>query len=292
MRWLRHPLFAPVVALLALAWGTLVVAFLLLGPNLGGWATDVLRACFGWNDATRTYRLDAILVATLQPPLFVLVVALLYADEMRAFLRRLGGRVVSSVVGLGFVALAGALVLGGEIAAGAPSRAEPPVVRDGRPAPRATLTDQRGRPVELGAPDDRPVALTFVYTSCHGTCPALVATLRSVEALVGSHARFAAVTLDPEHDTPSALAAYAERWSLHDRWRLLTGERGAIRRLLRAYGVRARRRSDGEIAHDNVIVLLDTAGRIAYTYRNAAPRPSELARALARLAAEPRTDRS
>jgi protein SCO1/2 len=275
-----------VVALAALAWGTLLAAFLLLGPNLGGWVTDVLRTCFGWNAATRTYRLDAVLLVTLEPPLFVLVVALFYADEMRAFLRRLGGRLVSGTAALGFVAAALALVLGGEIAGGAPSRAERPAVREGRPAPRALLTDHRGQPFELGAPGGPPVALTFIYADCHATCPALVATLRSVATLVGGHARFAAVTLDPERDTPEALASYAERWSLDEGWRLLSGARPAIDGVLRAYGVSARRQPDGEIAHDNVIVLLDNAGRIAYTYRGVPQPPEELARVLMRLAAE------
>jgi len=285
-RWLRHPLFAPVVALAALGWGTLLVAFLLLGPGLGGWATDVLRYCFGWNAAARTYRLDAVLLVTLEPPLFVLVVAVFYADELRAFLRRLGGRLVSATATLGFVAAAGLLLLGGDIAGGAPSRAERPAVRDGRPAPRATLTDHRGRPFELGAPTGRPLALTFVYVDCHATCPALIATLRSVEALVGPHALFAAVTLDARRDTPAVLGDHAARLELGPDWRLLGGDPAAVDRLRRAFGVTARRQADGEIAHDNVVVLLDRAGRIAYTYRGLPLRPDDLARALVRLAAE------
>ena len=285
-RWLGHPLFAPVLVLAALAWGTGLIAFLLVGPSLGGWARAVLTYCFGWSAATRAYRLDAVLLVTLQPPLFALVVGFFYADELRAFARRLGGRVVGGTALLGFVAAAATLVLSGDVVGSAPATAAGAPVRDGRPAPRAVLTDHHGRPFELGAAGDRPLAVTFVYTNCHGTCPALVATLQATAALVGDRARFVAVTLDPARDTPAALAAYAERWSLGDSWRLLSGPPAAVDAARRAWGVTAERLPDGEIAHANVIVLVDRAGRIAYTHRGLGQAPRELAAALARLAEE------
>jgi len=101
-RWLRHQLFAPVLVLAALGWGTALGVFLLVGPDLGGWARAVLAYCFGWDMTTRAYRLDAVLLVTLEPPLFALVVGLFYADELRAFGRRPGGRVVGGAALLGF----------------------------------------------------------------------------------------------------------------------------------------------------------------------------------------------
>ncbi|HBH01423.1 MAG TPA: hypothetical protein DDZ42_05775, partial [Candidatus Rokubacteria bacterium] len=127
---------------------------------------------------------------------------------------------------------------------------------------------------------------TFVYANCHGTCPALVATLQATAALAGERALFVAVTLDPERDTPAALAAYAARWGLGDSWHLLTGPPAAVDAARRAFRVAAERRPDGEIAHANVIVLVDRRGRVAYTYRGLGQAPRELAAALGRLAAE------
>jgi len=285
-RWLRHPLFGPILALAALGWGTLVILFLLVGPNLGGWAASVLTFCFGWDAATRVYRLDAVLLVTLQPPLFALVVGFFYADDFRAFARRLGGRVVGGAAAAGFVMTAVTLTLSGHVVASTASTPSTAPVREGRPAPRARLTDHRGRAFELGAPADRPLAVTFVYANCHGTCPALVATLQATAALVGERALFAVVTLDPERDTPAALAAYAARWNLGASWRLLTGPPADVHAARRAWGVFAERREDGEIAHENVIVLLDRAGRIAYTYRGLRLVPREIATALERLAEE------
>jgi cytochrome oxidase Cu insertion factor (SCO1/SenC/PrrC family) len=115
----------------------------------------------------------------------------------------------------------------------------------------------------------------------------LVSTLKATEALVGDQARFLAVTLNPEADTPQALSDYAGRWTLGTRWSLLTGSRETVDALTATFGVQVERRPDGEIGHSNVIVLLDRAGRIAYTYRGTGQRPEELAGILRRLASEP-----
>jgi protein SCO1 len=128
--------------------------------------------------------------------------------------------------------------------------------------------------------------LTFVYANCHASCPVLVARLKTLEAEGPADARFVAVTLDPERDTAAALADYATRWGLGPRWHLLTGEPAAVRRLAAAYGVRWARQPDGEIAHENVVVLLDRAGRVAFTYRGLAQPEARLAADLARLARE------
>jgi cytochrome oxidase Cu insertion factor (SCO1/SenC/PrrC family) len=148
------------------------------------------------------------------------------------------------------------------------------------------LTDHRGERFELGAPLGRPVALTFVYADCHASCPALIARLKAVEARVAGRALFTAVTLDPERDTVSALADTAVRWALGDAWRLLTGDRTAIDRLVAAHRVGAERLAAGTIAHENVVVLIDRAGRVAFTYRGLGYPPAELAQALERLVAE------
>jgi protein SCO1/2 len=283
--WLRHPLFAPVLALVALGWGIALNVFLVAGPSLGGWATSVLTLCFGWNAATHAYRLDAVLLAALEPPLFALVVAAFYPDELRRFLARRSGRAAGGAVVAGFAAATLGLVLSGDIVAGARTASAGLPPRDGRPAPRAALLDHLGRPFELGAPRGRPVVLTFVYTNCHSTCPALIATLRSAAARVGDRAVFAAVTLDPERDTVRALADAAERFGLTGDWHLLTGSRPAVDQVLAAYGVRVVRRGR-EVAHENVVVVLDGAGRVAFTYRGLGLAVDELARALDTLARE------
>src|SRR5262249_60780041 len=45
------------------------------------------------------------------------------------------------------------------------------------PAPDFTLTAQDGRAVSLGSLRGRVVAVTFIYTSCTGSCPLLTPKL-------------------------------------------------------------------------------------------------------------------
>jgi protein SCO1/2 len=146
--------------------------------------------------------------------------------------------------------------------------------------------DHRGAGVTADALRGRPAVLTFVYASCHATCPVLVSRLQALERAVPGDVRYVAVTLDPERDTVAALAAYAERWGLGPRWHLLTGEPAAVRRLVASFAIQWTRLPDGELAHENVVVLLDRAGRIAFTYRGLAHPEARLAAALTRLVAE------
>ncbi len=289
-RLLAHPAVAPALVLGALGWGALMVGFLLAGPGLGAWADTLLVACFGWSGEARRYRLDALLLTLLQPPLFVAVVGLFYGDELRPWLRARAGRLAAAAGAALFLGPAAWLLLHAEVSAtGLPPSpaALAATVRQGTPGPAFALLDHRGAPVSADSLRGQPVVLTFVYASCHGTCPALIARLRALEARHPASARFVAVTVDPERDTPEALAARATRWELGPAWHLLSGDPAAVRRLAAAHGVHVTRLPDGEIAHDNVVVLLDRAGRVAFTYRGLAHPEARLATALGQLIDEP-----
>ena len=281
--------FAPGLVLAAMVWGSAMVVFLLVGPGLGAWADTLLTACFGWNAEARRYRLDALLLALFQPPLFIAVVALFYADELRAFLRSWRGQVAVAVAAGLFLAPASWLLATAEVSAtGTPPgpTALPAPIRDGSPGPAFSLVDHRGTRVTAETLRGTPTVLTFIYASCHATCPALIGRLRALEARQPGDARFVAVTLDPERDTQTALAEHAVRWELGARWHLLTGDPAAVRRLTEAHRVQAVGLPDGELAHENVVVLLDRAGRAAFTYRGLAHPVARIEADLARLLAE------
>jgi len=289
-RLLTHPRFAPALVLAVLSWGSAMVLFLLAGPGLGAWADTLLAACFGWNAEARRFRLDAVVLALLQPPLFVAVVGLFYADELRAFLRSGRGRAAAGGAAGLFVALASWLLATTAVSAtGVPPHAGalPAPIREGAPAPPFSLIDHRGARVTAEDLRGAPAVMTFVYASCHDTCPVLLGRLLALEARQPGSARFLAVTLDPERDTPAALAGHAARWGMGPRWHLLTGDPAAVRRLAEAHRVQWARRPDGEIAHENVVVLLDRAGRIAFTYRGLAHPESRIVADLGRLVTEP-----
>jgi protein SCO1/2 len=284
-RLLLDPRFPPSLVAAAFVWGAAVVAFLRFGPGRWEWTDALLVACFGWDAATRHYRLDTVLLALLQPPLFAAVVAAFYADELRGVLRAPRGRLFLLAPAL-FAGLAAYLLVGTAVSASGvpPGRTAP--LRQSTAAPAFDLVDHRGDRVTAVGLRGRPTVLTFVYADCHATCPTLVGRLKALEARAAADTRFVTLTLDPERDTPAALAAHAARWGLGSRWHLLTGEPAAVQSVLAAFGVQWTRLPDGEIAHENVVLLLDRAGRVAFTYRGLAQPAERLAADLARLAAE------
>ena len=274
-RVLTHPLFAPALMLAIFGLGAGTVAFLLLGPGLAGgsapWIDTLLTVCFGWNAESRHYRLDALILVLLQPPLFALVVYGFYREDLRAFLGSRGRRLAALGAPLIFATLGASLLATSEISAsgtGYTAATLPPPLRQGSSAPPFDLVDHRGGRVSLATFRGRPVVMTFVYASCHASCPILIDRLKSLEAHTPhAEAAFVVVSLDPERDTPATLAAAATRWGLGARWHLLTGEPSVVRGVVRAYHVQWAPLPDGEIAHENVVTFIDGQGRLAFTYR-------------------------
>jgi protein SCO1 len=289
-RLLTHRLFAPALVTAIFGLGAATVALLRFGPGLAPWADTLLTACFGWNSETRQYRLDTLLLAVLQPPLFATVVFFFYMDDLRAFLGSRSGRIVAVLSPAVFAGLAVSLLATGEISASGvtptPAALQSPL-RQGAAAPTFSLLDQRGQTVSLESLKGRPVALTFVYANCHASCPLLIQRLKAIEARAGgADTVYVAVSLDPERDTPAVLRGVAAQWELSNSWRLLTGDPASVRRVLRDYGIQWAPLPDGEIAHENVIVLIDRRGRLAFTYRGLAHSEERQAAELARLASE------
>ena len=137
--------------------------------------------------------------------------------------------------------------------------------------------DQRGAAVRLPSLAGRVRVVAMVYTSCHATCPLIVGDLKRIEASLPADRRddvgFVLVSLDPARDTPGRLAEWAERTRLDPaRWTLLNGDADAVRELAAALGVRYQPQAragggpDGgtDLAHTNVITVLDAAGAVAH----------------------------
>ena len=100
----------------------------------------------------------------------------------------------------------------------------------------AVLLDSSGRPMRLSALTRGKITLlTFFYTYCadplgcpfaHTTLAALRDRVRGDRSLAG-RVRFVSVSLDPSHDTPDAIASYAEEFAIDPKfeWRFLTARR-------------------------------------------------------------------
>jgi protein SCO1 len=101
------------------------------------------------------------------------------------------------------------------------------------PAPEFALVDHRGRPATRDSLAGAPALLFFGYTRCPDVCPRTLSRLRR---LTRDHPRVRVVliSVDPEHDTPAALARYVAHFGPGVTG--LTGDRAAVQRAMAAYG--------------------------------------------------------
>ena len=103
------------------------------------------------------------------------------------------------------------------------------------------LTDQEGRPFTMWEALGHIVVLNFIFTGCGDTCPTQTADLAAIQATLPADIRartlFLSVSVDPEHDFPAALRAFAEARNVDfATWRFLTGTPDAIRTVVDFYG--------------------------------------------------------
>ncbi len=133
----------------------------------------------------------------------------------------------------------------------------------------AGWTDQAGRATKLVALRGQLVVLAMVFTNCGYACPRMIARMKRIEAGLTpaerGRVRFLLVSIDPRRDTPPVLAAYAKRKGLDlRRWTLLRGAPEAVRELSAALSVRYKRAGSGDIAHSNLLTLLDLGGSVIH----------------------------
>ena len=165
-------------------------------------------------------------------------------------------------------------------------------------APEFSLVDQQGRPTSSTDLAGKVVVANFVFTTCTDICPALTATMGRVRdelkqaRLLDGKAVLVSFSVDPEQDTPEALAEYGERFGADPaHWRFLTGDRGEIDRLLLtgfkvgapppASSVGGRR----DVIHTNRFVVIDPRGQIRWYPRGDEIDVGQLVEEVRRLAA-------
>ena len=131
-----------------------------------------------------------------------------------------------------------ALIPGGLHAAG-----RPPQTRWGAHSfPDVSLTTHNGDVVHFyDLIKDKIVAIDLIYTTCKYACPLETARLAQVQTLLGDRMGrdvfFYSITIDPEHDTPAVLKAYAEQYHAGPGWVFLTGRREDIDLLSKRLGL-------------------------------------------------------
>ena len=109
--------------------------------------------------------------------------------------------------------------------------------------PNVELITQDGKKVRFY--DDlikgKVVALELIYTTCKYNCPLETARMVQLQKLlgdrVGKDVFFYSLTIDPEHDTPEVLKAYAEKYHVGPGWTFLTGNSADIKLISKRLGL-------------------------------------------------------
>ena len=191
------------------------------------------------------------------------------------------GVVVRSLLALAMVGL-----LGFVAACGSAPSSDLPTYGD---APSFSLTDQLGRSVTSEDVDGKVILANLVFTSCTDSCPVVSPRMAELQqalardGLLPRDVTLISFGVDPEHDTPQTLKAYAERYGAdHASWRFLSGAPDAMRQVVtegfklafgEVPGSVEHMHADGsthvhdyDVTHSARVVLSDTQGRVRAYY--------------------------
>ncbi|MBN8551272.1 MAG: SCO family protein [Caulobacterales bacterium] len=132
------------------------------------------------------------------------------------------------------------------------------------------LTDQTGQAVDQSILQGHWTAVFFGFTHCPDFCPSTLQALAAARDQMGERAddlQIVFISIDPERDTPDAMADYLQTASFPTGVIGLTGTPDQIRQVAQAYRVvYSRRDLDGggyTMDHSLNIYLMNPAGEFA-----------------------------
>lgn len=136
-----------------------------------------------------------------------------------------------------------------------------------------TLVDHTGRTVTERDFAGRMLLVYFGFTYCPDVCPTELGTIAAaIDAMgpAGERVTPVLVSIDPERDTPAALADYVSRF--HPRMIGLTGSAEQVAQAARAYRVyyakvRPQDSTDYLMDHSSFIYLVGPDGRVRSLFR-------------------------
>lgn len=130
--------------------------------------------------------------------------------------------------------------------------AEPP------PSPAIRLRDQDGRLRTLEEFRGRPVIVTFLFTTCEDTCPAMARQVASALDTLGGDVPTLIVSVDPKNDTPESAQRFLSKMDLRGRAAYLLGREAQLAPVWQAYGIQPQGLA---FDHSAYVLVLDRKGR-------------------------------
>ncbi len=147
---------------------------------------------------------------------------------------------------------------------------------------------QKGDSIELKALKGKVQIVAMIYTNCDYACPRILADLKRIEESLDEKKKnetgIVLVTLDPERDNPEKLQDYAQKNRLNpDRWISLTGKEDNVMELAALLNVKYRKELSMDIAHSNIISVLNEEGELVHQQEGLGVDPSETVNAITAL---------
>jgi protein SCO1/2 len=141
-------------------------------------------------------------------------------------------------------------------------------------APAFELTTQDGKPLRLADLKGKVLLVSFIFTTCSGSCPATTHRMGQVQQALQERSlfkddqiHFVSISLDPARDTPEVLRQYMKLYDADPaHWSFLTGTPEATAKVLAAWGMWARPAANGQLDHPSRVYLVDQQGRIREMY--------------------------
>jgi protein SCO1/2 len=171
----------------------------------------------------------------------------------------------------GVLSIALILIAGFAIAKWERERARP--LEDFGTLPNFSLVDEHGATASLQTFKGHIWVADMIFTHCASICPMLTAKMIALQSALSEQPdiRFASISVDPVHDTPDTLLAYAIAHHANtDRWTFLTGTTASIYTLVKTGFHLPLDSVGGEqrvpIVHSPRFTLIDAKGHIRGYY--------------------------
>jgi protein SCO1/2 len=145
------------------------------------------------------------------------------------------------------------------------------VVQD---APAFTLSDQNGDQFSSADLKGKVWLVSFVFTTCNGTCPATTHRMGQVQEALkekgltkDGKVRLLSITLDPARDSPEVLRGYMKLYDADPKgWTFLTGIADDVNKVIAAWSMWAKPAANGQLDHPSRIFLVDRKGKVREIY--------------------------
>ena len=171
------------------------------------------------------------------------------------------------------------------------------VIRD---APDFALTTHDDKPLIFSKLNSKVRLVSFIFTTCNGSCPATTHRMARVAELLkdkglfdGDRVRLVSVTLDPARDTPDVLKRYRRLYEADPaHWNFLTGTPDEVGKVLDAWGMWTKPSANGQLDHPSRVFLLDKRGRVREIYSLEFFKPAWAVEDVQSLLKEPGSDKA